>query len=94
MYNKFHAHHCACCCIHELIVMVLLCVCVCTPAVAALAIQSCPVLDSNGHFYLIAAWKVKMHITQEGATYVTGFSTCNHSLQVASASINIHVFHA
>lgn len=40
---------------------------VCTSAVAALAIQSCPVLDSNGHFYLIAAWKVKMHIVQEGA---------------------------
>ena len=28
-------------------------------AVAALAIQTCPVLDSKGHFYLIAAWKVK-----------------------------------
>ena len=29
-------------------------------AVAALAVQSCPVLDSNGHFYLIAAWKVNV----------------------------------
>ena len=31
----------------------------CASAVAALAIQTCPVLDSKGNFYLIAAWKVK-----------------------------------
>ena len=42
--------------IYELMCFMLLC----APAVAALAVQSCPVLDSSGHFYLIAAWKVNV----------------------------------